>query len=101
MPAALKRLGRRSAWSVQFISMCFAVCRSHPQGHVAMYPSTCLSTRKALRPIFSVRIYVINELIDLLRPTWSYERFRPMSSCDGDLTLSAGIALRYVVYFLF
>src|SRR5271155_397382 len=80
--------------------MCFAVCRCHPQGHVDVYPGTRLSARKALRPIFSVRIWVINELIGLLNPVWSCERFRPVSSCDGDLTLSAGIALRYAVHFL-
>jgi hypothetical protein len=80
--------------------MCFAVCRGHPQGHVAVYPGTRLSARKALRPIFSVLICVISELIGLLNPLWSCDRFRPVSSCDGDLTLSAGITFRYAVHFL-
>ena len=80
--------------------ICFAVCRGHPQGHVGRMSGTRRSNRKALRPIFSVRIYVIRELAALLMPSWSCRVFGVVASCDGVFRRLGGIDAKYAVHLI-
>ena len=66
-----QKFHRSSAYILHFDSTWLAVCLPPPHSHCKVsYPGTPHSCRNAPRPIFSVLICVINDVIDLLMLLW-------------------------------
>ena len=68
-----QKFHRSSAYILHFDSTWLAVCLPPPHSHCKVsYPGTPHSCRNAPRPIFSVLICVINDVIDLLILLWIF-----------------------------